>query len=75
MMRDCWQDSYITRPSFMDIVNVLENILENDRVSAFQLPGCSMQIFLNVSTVFLAVNTDDNDGHHFKSSILCLRML
>ncbi|XP_072514733.1 fibroblast growth factor receptor homolog 1-like isoform X2 [Salminus brasiliensis] len=31
MMKDCWQEPYSLRPSFMDIVEVLENILENDR--------------------------------------------
>ncbi|KAK3522153.1 hypothetical protein QTP70_026970 [Hemibagrus guttatus] len=31
MMRDCWQEPYIMRPSFLDIVKVLEKILENDR--------------------------------------------
>ncbi|XP_076876134.1 tyrosine kinase receptor Cad96Ca-like [Brachyhypopomus gauderio] len=30
MMKDCWQDLCSLRPSFMDIVRVLENILEND---------------------------------------------
>ncbi|KAF7701306.1 fibroblast growth factor receptor homolog 1-like isoform X2 [Silurus meridionalis] len=31
MMRDCWQEPYLMRPSFMAIVKSLENILENDR--------------------------------------------
>uniref|UniRef100_A0A3B1J1V6 Protein kinase domain-containing protein n=1 Tax=Astyanax mexicanus TaxID=7994 RepID=A0A3B1J1V6_ASTMX len=31
MMMDCWQEPYSLRPSFMDIVGVLEHILENDR--------------------------------------------
>ncbi|XP_036381678.1 fibroblast growth factor receptor homolog 1 [Megalops cyprinoides] len=30
MMRDCWLDPYTMRPSFSDIVRILENILEND---------------------------------------------
>lgn len=57
MMSDCWQEPYFMRPSFMDIVKVLENILENDRVSALHLPGYS----LNVSTVFLPVSTKDKN--------------
>ncbi|XP_063058468.1 fibroblast growth factor receptor homolog 1-like [Engraulis encrasicolus] len=30
LMRDCWMEPYTHRPSFKDIVRVLENILEND---------------------------------------------
>ncbi|KAG7483642.1 hypothetical protein MATL_G00040500 [Megalops atlanticus] len=30
MMRDCWLDPYTMRPSFSDIVRILESILEND---------------------------------------------
>ncbi|KAM9540012.1 fibroblast growth factor receptor homolog 1-like isoform 1-T1 [Salvelinus alpinus] len=30
MMRDCWLEPYTQRPSFNDIVSVLENILEDD---------------------------------------------
>ncbi|XP_041948038.1 fibroblast growth factor receptor homolog 1-like isoform X2 [Alosa sapidissima] len=30
MMKDCWVEPYTYRPSFKDIVGVLENILEND---------------------------------------------
>lgn len=30
IMRDCWQEPYTLRPSFTDIVCMLENIMEND---------------------------------------------
>ncbi|XP_053279635.1 tyrosine kinase receptor Cad96Ca isoform X2 [Pleuronectes platessa] len=30
IMQDCWREPYTLRPSFTDIVNMLENILEND---------------------------------------------
>ncbi|XP_062392865.1 fibroblast growth factor receptor homolog 1-like [Sardina pilchardus] len=30
MMQDCWAEAYTHRPSFKDIVGVLEHILEND---------------------------------------------
>ncbi|KAM4589854.1 tyrosine kinase receptor Cad96Ca [Fundulus diaphanus] len=30
IMRDCWQEPYTQRPSFKDIVCMLENIVEND---------------------------------------------
>ncbi|CAJ1065962.1 tyrosine kinase receptor Cad96Ca isoform X1 [Xyrichtys novacula] len=30
IMRDCWQEPYTLRPSFTDIVSMLENIIEND---------------------------------------------
>jgi hypothetical protein len=33
MMKDCWLEPYTQRPSFNDIVSVLENILEDDAVS------------------------------------------
>ncbi|XP_008300903.1 tyrosine kinase receptor Cad96Ca [Stegastes partitus] len=30
IMRDCWQEPYTLRPSFNDIVYMLENVMEND---------------------------------------------
>ncbi|XP_072247891.1 fibroblast growth factor receptor homolog 1 [Leuresthes tenuis] len=30
IMRDCWQEPHTLRPSFTDIVGMLENIIEND---------------------------------------------
>uniref|UniRef100_A0A3Q1EIP6 Tyrosine kinase receptor Cad96Ca-like n=1 Tax=Acanthochromis polyacanthus TaxID=80966 RepID=A0A3Q1EIP6_9TELE len=30
IMRDCWQEPYTMRPSFTDIVCMLENVMEND---------------------------------------------
>uniref|UniRef100_A0A6Q2X7V3 Protein kinase domain-containing protein n=1 Tax=Esox lucius TaxID=8010 RepID=A0A6Q2X7V3_ESOLU len=33
IMRDCWTEPYTSRPSFTDIVRILENIMENDAVS------------------------------------------
>ncbi|XP_069040632.1 tyrosine kinase receptor Cad96Ca isoform X2 [Lepisosteus oculatus] len=30
MMEDCWLEPYTRRPSFSDIIGILENILEND---------------------------------------------
>lgn len=33
VMRDCWLEPYSLRPSFSDIVRVLENTLEDDTVS------------------------------------------
>uniref|UniRef100_A0A3Q0RH06 Protein kinase domain-containing protein n=1 Tax=Amphilophus citrinellus TaxID=61819 RepID=A0A3Q0RH06_AMPCI len=33
IMRDCWQEPHTLRPSFTDIVCMLENIMENDAVS------------------------------------------
>uniref|UniRef100_A0A3Q2NNE6 Protein kinase domain-containing protein n=1 Tax=Fundulus heteroclitus TaxID=8078 RepID=A0A3Q2NNE6_FUNHE len=33
IMRDCWQEPYTQRPSFKDLVCMLENIVENDAVS------------------------------------------
>ncbi|XP_070685754.1 fibroblast growth factor receptor homolog 1 isoform X2 [Pempheris klunzingeri] len=30
IMRDCWQEPYTLRPSFTNIVSMLENIIEND---------------------------------------------
>ncbi|XP_028978791.1 fibroblast growth factor receptor homolog 1 [Esox lucius] len=30
IMRDCWTEPYTSRPSFTDIVRILENIMEND---------------------------------------------
>lgn len=31
-MHDCWQEPYNLRPSFTDIVDMLETIIENDAV-------------------------------------------
>uniref|UniRef100_A0A3P8Z0I6 Protein kinase domain-containing protein n=1 Tax=Esox lucius TaxID=8010 RepID=A0A3P8Z0I6_ESOLU len=33
IMRDCWTEPYTSRPSFTDIVRILENIMENDAIS------------------------------------------
>ncbi|XP_063060907.1 fibroblast growth factor receptor 2 [Engraulis encrasicolus] len=30
IMKDCWQEPYTSRPSFTDLVRILENVLEND---------------------------------------------
>ncbi|XP_031429487.1 fibroblast growth factor receptor homolog 1 isoform X2 [Clupea harengus] len=30
IMKDCWREPYTSRPSFTDIVRILENVLEND---------------------------------------------
>ncbi|KAJ8348645.1 hypothetical protein SKAU_G00272340 [Synaphobranchus kaupii] len=30
MMRDCWLEHYTLRPSFVDIIRILETVLEND---------------------------------------------
>ncbi|XP_053097397.1 fibroblast growth factor receptor homolog 1-like isoform X2 [Pangasianodon hypophthalmus] len=51
MMRDCGQEPHVMRPSFMDIVRVLESTLENDRD------------YLNMddSTVILSVESKDGD--------------
>lgn len=32
IMRDCWLEPYTLRPSFSDIVHLLEDIMENDAV-------------------------------------------
>ncbi len=33
IMQDCWMDPYTNRPSFTDIVKILENVVESDGVS------------------------------------------
>lgn len=47
MMRACWQEPYIMRPSFLDIVSDLEKTLENDRVSV-QLANYNMKIRISI---------------------------
>lgn len=37
MMRDCWLEPYTLRPSFTDVVLMLENIMENDAVRSAHL--------------------------------------
>ncbi|XP_066507910.1 fibroblast growth factor receptor homolog 1-like [Hoplias malabaricus] len=49
MMKDCWLEPYSLRPSFMDIVRVIENILENDHDYVAMDPNSQMnvQIYCN----------------------------
>ncbi|XP_058267306.1 fibroblast growth factor receptor homolog 1-like isoform X1 [Hemibagrus wyckioides] len=51
MMTECWQEPYIMRPSFLDIVKVLEKILENDRD----------YVNIESSTFIVAVESEDGD--------------
>uniref|UniRef100_A0A3Q3ETA4 Si:ch211-167j9.5 n=1 Tax=Labrus bergylta TaxID=56723 RepID=A0A3Q3ETA4_9LABR len=61
IMRDCWLEPYTLRPSFTDIVSMLENIIENDSVRndsllfacfyvIWQLGQVCSYIFLEIKT-------------------------
>ncbi|XP_026996969.2 ephrin type-A receptor 4a-like [Tachysurus fulvidraco] len=51
MMRACWQEPYIMRPSFLDIVSDLEKTLENDRD----------YLNMEIGTVIVTVESEDGD--------------
>lgn len=34
-MKDCWLEPYTARPSFTELVKILEGIIEEDSVGAF----------------------------------------
>ncbi|XP_029699188.1 fibroblast growth factor receptor 4 isoform X1 [Takifugu rubripes] len=46
MMRNCWLEPYSLRPSFTDVVLMLENIMENDAVRNTQLTSLFRDRFL-----------------------------
>lgn len=34
-MKDCWLEPYTARPSFTELVRILESVIEHDLVGAF----------------------------------------
>lgn len=50
MMRDCWLEPYTLRPSFTDVVLMLENIMENDAVRNTQLLWLGGKAILEIAS-------------------------
>lgn len=48
-MRDCWLEPYTLRPSFTDLVLLLENIMENDAVRTNWLLWFRCKILLQIN--------------------------
>lgn len=48
-MRDCWLEPYSLRPSFTDVVLMLENIIENDAVRTNWLLWFRYKIVLKIN--------------------------
>lgn len=48
-MRDCWLEPYSLRPSFTDIVLMLENIIENDAVRTDWLLWLRYKLLLKIN--------------------------
>lgn len=49
IMRDCWLEPYTLRPSFTDLVLLLENIMENDAVRTNWLLWFRCKILLQIN--------------------------
>lgn len=57
IMRDCWLEPYSLRPSFTDVVLLLENIIENDAVRTRWLLWftCKLSLKISCELTFLTV--------------------